>query len=222
MVRKIKKKRPIAAPDEFIALPNRILDYIRDNWQKWVNIALGCLIVFCLIFIVKYWWQKKREHVLLSYTEAEQLLAQGQVERAEKILRSVRGSHAKIAKFAALDLAYIAEHKGKLEDAAKEYQFFFKRASKTNSLLPYVFHAISCDYINAGRQIEAQRFLNRLIKRFPKHPLAAWAYLNQGLLLEKKRPKEALKLYRKCVKSKDNPFVPAWLELKIKTISSEG
>ncbi len=220
MVRKIKKKRPITAPDEFIALPNRILDYLKDNWQQLVNIGLGCLVIVCLIFIIKYWWQKKQQNTIITYARAEQLLQLGKIKEAKKDLKKVENSHTKIAKFAALNLAFIAEKEKDFKGAIKYYQTFLKKSGK-NSFVPYILHAISCDYMEVNLDKCAQNTLHEIINAWTSHPMAAWAYVNLGLLLEKDHPREALNLYKKALRYKDNPFVPAWIELKIKSLSQK-
>ena len=156
MVRKIKKRRPITAPDEFIALPNRILDYLRDNWQQLVNIGLGCLVVICLIFIIKYWWQKKQQNIFMTYAQAERLLQSGKIKEAKEIFKNVENSHTKMAKFAALNLAFIAEREKNFKEAIKSYQVFLEKSNKS-SFVPYVLQAIGCDYMEIKQYKEAQK-----------------------------------------------------------------
>ena len=115
---------------------------------------------------------------------------------------------------------FIAEKEKDFKGAIKAYQKFLEKSSK-NSLVPYVLHGIACDYMESKQHKEAQKTLQKIVNDWASHPMAAWAYVNLGLLLEKDNPKEALNYYKKVLTYKDNPFVPAWIDLKINSLSQK-
>ncbi|MDL1969551.1 MAG: tetratricopeptide repeat protein [Candidatus Desulfofervidaceae bacterium] len=218
MVTKIKKRKPITNADEFIALPNRIVDYVRDNLRQVVNIALALTLIVGLIFLGQFWWQRREAHVFLLYAQAESLLKQGQQDKAVEVLHKVADTHTKVAKFAILRLANIYEQDNKLDKAIVYYQDYIEKAGYKDLLSPLVLHALSCDYLSLGKSKEAETALQTIIKRWPNLPLTDWAYVNLGLLWEEKEPAKALEMYQLAFKDKGNPLIPQWVELKIKTL----
>jgi len=221
MVTKIKKKKPITAADEFVALPDRIVDYVRNNLKQIVNITLICILIMGLIFLGQFWWQKRKTHVFLLYNQAEALLQQEQKGKAIEILRKVANTHTKTAKFAILRLANIYEENNKLNKAIDCYQDYIQKAGYKDLLSPLVLHALSCDYLSLKNDKEAKVALQTIIKHWPNLPLTGWAYVNLGLLWEEKEPKRALEMYQLALKDKDNPLIPQWVELKIKMLRAE-
>lgn len=218
MVTKIKKRKPITKADDFIALPNRIVDYVRDNLKQVVNIVLVCTLIIALFFLGHTWWQRKKARAFLLYAQAGELLRQGQKDKAIELLHKVADTHTKAAKFATIRLAHIYEENHNLNEAIVYYQEYIKKSGYKDLLSPLVLHALSCVYLKAGKIKEAEETLQTIIKRWPNLPLTGWAYVNLGLLYEKKQPAKALRMYQMAFKNKDNPLIPQWVALKIETL----
>ena len=70
MVVKIKKKKPITAPDEFISLPNRIVQYVQANLKQVLTITTVCVVLISIFLLGRAWWHKRKEHSFILYTKA--------------------------------------------------------------------------------------------------------------------------------------------------------
>ena len=229
MVTKIKKKRPITAPDEFISMPNRILNYIQENPKKVIFVSIVLTLVILSSLLGRHWYKKKKEHALSFYAQAERLLNENKKEEAIKIFNQILEKYPRmgIAKFSYLKLAYIYEQNGNYKEAISLYESYLKGTKGNNSLRPFVLHAIICDYEKLGKMDLAKKYLRTMIEKWKGHPLSSWAYAQLGLILEGEgKVSEAYNMYKSALAAKNNltsatPFGPAWLELKLKALSNQ-
>ena len=219
MVVKIKKKKPITAPDEFIALPNRIVQYVQENLKQVIILATVCVILTSIFLLGWAWWHKRKEHSFILYAKAENFLRNKEKDKAEKVLNQLLKTHTPASNLACLQLANIYEEQHQWGKAVVMYQTYLKKTSDKDLFSPFVWHALSCDYYNLKKPLEAQKALETIIKKWPDHPLANWAYINLGLLIEEKEPFKALEMYNLALK-KESALNPPWLEFKIKTLQT--
>ncbi len=223
MVTKIKKKRPINIPDEFISFPNRILNYIQENPKKVIFISTIFVFAIFLGLLGRHWHQQKKENALSLYTKAEKLLNEDKREEAVSTLNQVLKKYPRmgIGKFSYLKLAYIYEQKGDFEKAISLYKKYLENTKDNDSLRPFVLYAIICDYERLGKINLAKKYLKMIIENLKDHALSGWAYTQSGLILEKEgKFSEAYNMYKNALESKDS-LTPAWLELRVKTLSNQ-
>lgn len=224
MVTKIKKKRPITAPDEFISFPNRILNYIQENPKR--VIFVSTIFVFAILssLLVKYWHQHRRENALSLYAKAERLLdkdQKGAISVFNHLLKQY--PHLGIAKFSCLKLAYIYEQEGNFEKAISLYERYLKNTKDNDSLRPFVLQAMVCDYERLGKTALVKKYLKIIIEKWKNHEISTWAYAQLGLTLEEEgKLSEAYNMYKNALASKNPNIVPAWLELKVKRLSEQN
>jgi len=217
MVVKIKKKKPITAPDEFISLPNRIVQYVQANLKQVLTITTVCVVLISIFLLGRAWWHKRKEQSFILYTKAENLLKNKQQDKAETVLNQLIKTHSPASNFACLQLATVYEEREQWEKAIIMYQTYLKKSNDKDIFSPFVWHALGCDYWISQKPSEVEKALKNIIKNYPDHPLANWAYINLGLLIEEKEPFKALEMYNLALK-KESPLNPPWLDFKIKAL----
>lgn len=234
MVTKIKKRRSITAPDEFISFPNRILNYIQENLKRVIFISTIFVFAILLSLLARYWHQQKKENALSIYTKAERLINQDQKEAINMFNHLLKEyPHMGIAKFSYLKLAYIYEQKEDFEKAISLYEKYLENTKDNNPLRPFVLHAIICDYERLGKIDSAKKYLKMIVEKWKNHAISSWAYAQLGLILEREgKLTEAYNMYKNALESKDDltpapssskaySTGPAWLESKIKALSDK-
>jgi len=193
-----------------------------------LTITTVCVVLISIFLLGRAWWHKRKEHSFILYTKAENLLKNKQQDKAETVLNQLIKTHSPASNFACLQLANVYEEREQWEKAIIMYQTYLKKSNDKDS--PFVFHALSCDYYNLKKPLETQKALESIIKNYPDHPLANWAYINLGLLIEEKEPFKALEMYNLALKpfkalemynlalKKESPLNPPWLDFKIKAL----
>ena len=216
MVTKIKKKKTIVV-DEFVAWPNRLVEYVKENLKQIIIVSVICILIISTFFLGKAWWEKKKEKGFFLYAQAQNLLKKGEKEKAIKTLIQIADTHTPVAKFANLSLADFYREK-QPEKELNFYIAYIQKAKDEDPLLPFVYYSLAVYYLNHKHWLEAEKILKTIVEKWQNHFLSAWAYAHLGLLTEKKNPLKAIKMYQLALKYKNSPLLPIWVELKTKGI----
>lgn len=215
-LKKIKKKDPLAAPDEFLSWSARLLAWGQQHILALSLVLLGLLLTGGAYSYFQYWQQQRQEKAaeLLQASLGHQGEAGGRRQELELIIKDYPKTGAALQ--ARLALADLLLKEGQYSQAAAQYEALAARAPALKELLAL---NISYCYEMAKDYRQALAALEPLLQQADL-PWRQDLLLRQARLLELAGDRaQALKIYQELLKQQPAAQLRPYLQEKIAALS---